>query len=134
MEDRRGRAARSTSGGLPILGRGGSPFCEACPGRAPARKALTGVVRAFAHEHQADLSGVYARENLCITDDAESLRHDTQLVRRSPGTPRHVHVYGFLHDVDRERLEPVVDDPPPSVPAPVGERPEAPAPSLGRVE
>lgn len=93
-----------------------------------------GIVRAFAHEHQADLSSVYARENLCITDYAESLRHDTQLVRSSPGTPRHVHVYGFLYDIDREQLELVVDDPPPSVLVPVGGRPEAPAPSLGRVE
>jgi carbonic anhydrase len=43
-----------------------------------------------------------------------SLRHDTALVRRSPGTPRHVHIYGFLYDIDRDRLELVVDDPPSS--------------------
>lgn len=70
-----------------------------------------GIVQAFAHEHQADLRGVYARENLCISDYAESLRHDTELVRRSPGTPPHVHVYGFLYDIDRDELELVVDDP-----------------------
>jgi len=71
-----------------------------------------GIIRAFAHEHHADLSGVYARENLCITDDAESLRHDTQLVRRAPGTSRHVHLYEFLYDIDRDELEPAIDDPP----------------------
>jgi carbonic anhydrase len=72
-----------------------------------------GIIAAYAREQHADLSGVYARENLCIPDHVWALRHDTELVRRSPGTPRHVHVYGFFYDIDQDTLELVVDDPPP---------------------
>jgi carbonic anhydrase len=71
-----------------------------------------GIIAAYAHEHHADISTLYARDNLCITDYTRSLHHDVELVRRSPGTPRHVHVYGFLYDIDRDALELVVDDPP----------------------
>jgi len=71
-----------------------------------------GIIAAYRHEHDADIAPLYARENICIRDYEESLRHDTGLVRRSPGTPRHVHIYGFVYDIDRESVTLVVDDPP----------------------
>ena len=47
---------------------------------------------------------MYPRESICIADYAESLRHDTSLVRECPGTPPHVNVYGCVYDIDTEEL------------------------------
>ena len=39
-----------------------------------------------------------------------SLKHDTQLVRQSAGTPRHANVYGYVYDIDTGELTLVVED------------------------
>jgi carbonic anhydrase len=70
-----------------------------------------GIINAYQHEHDADISDLYPRDSICISDYVRSLEHDTRLMRNSPGTPRHVNVYGYFYDIDTEQLTKVVDDP-----------------------
>jgi len=72
-----------------------------------------GIVEAYRHEHGTDISDVYPRASICISDYTESLQHDVELVRASRGTPTHVDVYGYFYDIDTERLTRVVHDPAP---------------------
>lgn len=69
-----------------------------------------GLLAAWEREQGADLSRLYERESLAIPDFVDSLRHDTQLVRRSAGTPKHVNVHGFVFDIDSGCLTRVVED------------------------
>lgn len=69
-----------------------------------------GIIDAYKHEHDADISTLYERESICISDFATSLKHDTRLVRKSNGTPRHVNIYGYVYDIDVGDLSLVVED------------------------
>lgn len=69
-----------------------------------------GIVEAFKTEHGADISDLYPRESVCISDDESSLKHDTRLIRDSAGTPPHVNVYGYVYDIDTGELTRVVED------------------------
>ena len=70
-----------------------------------------GIIDAYRHEHGTDISDVYPRESICISDYTESLRHDVRLTRESKGTPAHVDIYGYFYDIDTEQLTRVVHDP-----------------------
>src|SRR5215813_2846970 len=59
-----------------------------------------GIIAAYRHEHHADISRLYDRPNICITDYETSLKHDTALIRVSEGTPQHVDIYGYFYDID----------------------------------
>lgn len=69
-----------------------------------------GIVEACKREHGADISKLYPRESICISSYVESLEHDTRLVRESPGTPKHVDIYGYVYDTDTGELSHVVHD------------------------
>jgi len=69
-----------------------------------------GLIDAYRHEHGKDISALYERESISIRDYVASLKHDTQLVRRSDGTPSHVNIYGYVYDIDTEGLTLVVQD------------------------
>jgi carbonic anhydrase len=69
-----------------------------------------GIIDAYRHEHQLDISNLYQRSNICITDYEESLKHDTALVRVHDGTPRHVDIFGYFYDIDTGELTEVVRD------------------------
>jgi carbonic anhydrase len=69
-----------------------------------------GIIDAYKHEHDADISAIYERESISISDLAASLKHDTRLMRESKGTPRHVNIYGYLYNIDTAELSLVVDD------------------------
>lgn len=69
-----------------------------------------GIIAAFKHEHHTDISDLYEREDICIEDFEASLRRDTRLVRESRGTPRQANVYGYVYDIDAEKLTRVVED------------------------
>ena len=69
-----------------------------------------GLIDAYKHEHDADISRLYERESVCIGDYVTSLKHDTRLVRESPGTPKHVNIYGYVYDIDTSELSLVVED------------------------
>ena len=69
-----------------------------------------GIIAACKHEHQSDISDLYERESICITDYFSSLKHDVRLVRKSAGTPKQVSIYGYVYDIDRDELSLVVED------------------------
>lgn len=71
---------------------------------------VDGITRAFADEHHQSIDGLYERESICITDYESSLRHDTRLLRDSPGTPPHVDIFGFMFDIDTGGLTQVIED------------------------
>jgi carbonic anhydrase len=69
-----------------------------------------GIIDAYNHEHDTDISALYERESISISDFATSLEHDSRLVRESKGTPQHINIYGYLYDIDTNELSLVVED------------------------
>ena len=69
-----------------------------------------GIIDAYKHEHDVDISTIYERESVSISDYVTSLTHDTLLMRESKGTPQHVNIYGYLYDTDTNELSLVVED------------------------
>ena len=69
-----------------------------------------GIINAYEHEHHVDISKVYDRSNICISDYEASLKHDTALVRSHAGTPKNVNVFGYFYDIDTGTLTEVVRD------------------------
>jgi carbonic anhydrase len=69
-----------------------------------------GIIDAYRHEHQVDISILYPRSSICITDYEASLKHDTALVRSHEGTPKHVDIFGYFYDIDTDVLIEVVRD------------------------
>jgi carbonic anhydrase len=69
-----------------------------------------GIIRAYEHEHHVDISNLYDRSNICITDYEASLKHDTALVRSHDGTPKNVDIFGYFSDIDTSALTEVVRD------------------------
>lgn len=69
-----------------------------------------GLIAAFRREQGTDISALYDTQNIAIADYGLSLRHDTRLLRQSPGTPKHVNIYGYLFDIDSEALTLLVED------------------------
>ncbi len=68
------------------------------------------IIDAYKHEHGMDISELYERESICISDYVASLQHDTDLLRESKGTPQHVNIYGCLYNIDTNELSRVVED------------------------
>jgi carbonic anhydrase len=69
-----------------------------------------GIINAYESEHHVDISTLYGRSSICITDYEESLKHDAGLVRSHKGTPRHVDIYGHFYNIDTGALTEVVRD------------------------
>jgi carbonic anhydrase len=69
-----------------------------------------GIIDAYQHEHRLDISNLYQRSSICITDYEASLKHDTALIRSHTGTPRHVNIFGYFYDIDTRALTEVVRD------------------------
>lgn len=69
-----------------------------------------GIIEAFREEHDADISELYPRESVSISDYVTSLEHDAKLIRESAGTPKHVNIYGYVYDIDTGDLTRVVED------------------------
>ena len=69
-----------------------------------------GIIEAYRHEHGMDISDLYERDSICISDYVTSLEHDTRLLRESKGTPQHVDIYGCLYNIDTGELSRVVED------------------------
>src|SRR5499425_2288947 len=63
-----------------------------------------GLFKAFCDEHCGDISALYDRSNIAISDYESSLKRDTGLLRESKGTPKNVNIYGYLFDIDTEVL------------------------------
>lgn len=73
-----------------------------------------GIIAAYGNEHHTDISALYERASICISDYVSSLKHDTRLVRESKGTPRQVNIYGYVYDINTAELSLVVEDKGPS--------------------
>jgi carbonic anhydrase len=73
-----------------------------------------GIIEAYAREQGTDISSLYPRDSICITDYVSSLTHDVRLMRMSAGTPRQAAIYGYMYDIDAEALSLVVQDKPAS--------------------
>lgn len=69
-----------------------------------------GIVRAWQEEHGADISETYPPESVCISSYVASVEHDARLIRKAPGTPRHVNVHGYVYDIDSGELTRIVED------------------------
>ncbi|KIC20111.1 carbonic anhydrase [Leisingera sp. ANG-Vp] len=63
-----------------------------------------GIIDAYKQEHGADIEQLYPAESICISDYTASLEHDVQLMRDSAGTPQHANIYGYMYDIDEEKL------------------------------
>jgi carbonic anhydrase len=80
-----------------------------------------GIIAACKHEHHTDISHLYERASICISDYASSLMHDVRLLRESQGTPKQVNIYGYVYDIDTDELSLVAED---KVPSPAPASPE----------
>ena len=69
-----------------------------------------GLIRAWKHEHAADIAALYDRGSICIGDYEASLQRDTALIRAHPGTPKHADIFGYFYDIDSGALTEVVRD------------------------
>ena len=69
-----------------------------------------GIIEAYEHEHHLDISNLYPRSSMCITDYEASLKHDTALIRAHAGTPGHVNIFGYFYDIDTRMLTEVIRD------------------------
>jgi carbonic anhydrase len=69
-----------------------------------------GIIGAYEHEHHLDISNLYPRSSICISDYEDSLKHDTTLIRSHAGTPRHVNIFGYFYDIDTRTLTEVIRD------------------------
>ena len=69
-----------------------------------------GIIDAYKHEHNIDISGLYERGSICIEDYEASLKRDTALIRSHAGTPRHVNIFGYFYNIDTGVLTEVVKD------------------------
>jgi len=69
-----------------------------------------GIIAACKNEHHTDISDLYERDSICISDYVSSLKHDVRLVRESKGIPKQVNIYGYVFDIDTGELSLVVED------------------------
>ena len=69
-----------------------------------------GIIKAYEHEHHLDISNLYPRSSVCITDYEASLKHDTALIRAHAGTPGRVNIFGYFYDIDTRMLTEVIRD------------------------
>ncbi|MER5432249.1 carbonic anhydrase [Streptomyces sp. NPDC002588] len=71
-----------------------------------------GITAAWKQEQHGDISSLYDWDGIAITDFEKSLTYDVGLIRNSPGTPKHVEIYGLFYDIDSGELTEVVRDVP----------------------
>jgi len=69
-----------------------------------------GIMAVWKQENQTDISQLYERASICISDYVSSLKHDVRLLRESKGTPKQVNIYGYMYDIDTDELSLVVED------------------------
>ena len=68
------------------------------------------LIDTFQHDHGKDISALYDHESLSIMDYDASLKYDIELLRSSPGVPKHVKLFGYFYDIDSGELTEVVRD------------------------
>lgn len=68
------------------------------------------VTDSYRREHGHDISKDYQREDLYIGDFEKSLRYDVALLRNSPAVPENIQLFGYVYDINTEKLHKVVED------------------------
>lgn len=63
-----------------------------------------GIIEAFKEEQGNDISQLYPKSSVAISDYVESVKHDVKLLRDSNGTPKNVKILGYVYDIDTEAL------------------------------
>jgi len=61
-----------------------------------------GLLDAFKEEQGIDIGTVYDFESIAIDHLMSTLRHDVQIVRKSPAVPASVEVVGYVYDIDAD--------------------------------
>lgn len=69
-----------------------------------------GFVKIFNREHGGDISKSFDPRGGAITDLNKSVREDVALVRASPAVNAGVNIYGYVYDIDTEKLTLVVEE------------------------
>ena len=68
------------------------------------------LIEEFHNHHCADISTLFDRESVAITDYEKSLRYDVGLLRSSPAVAKNIKLYGFFFDINSGKLTEVVRD------------------------
>ncbi|MGW2052058.1 carbonic anhydrase [Streptomyces sp. NPDC001858] len=71
-----------------------------------------GIITAWENEQHGDISSLYDWDGIAIADFEKSLHYDVSLIRNSPGTPKHLEIYGLFYDIDSGELTEIVRDVP----------------------
>ncbi|MBU8807361.1 hypothetical protein KL953_00455 [Mycolicibacterium goodii] len=61
-----------------------------------------GLLDAFKEEQGMDIGTVYDFDSIAIDHLMDTLRHDVQIVRKSPAVPASVQVVGYVYDIDAD--------------------------------
>ena len=69
-----------------------------------------GMIESFKDEFDLDISGLYEADDICHQSFALSLHRDLRAIRLSPGTPRHVNIYGYVFELETGKLHLVEKD------------------------
>ncbi len=70
-----------------------------------------GMFAMFEEEFGQDISGLYEADDVCHESFALSLHRDVRSIRQSPGTPRHVNIYGYVYELETGQLHLIEESP-----------------------
>ena len=70
------------------------------------------IIKEFHDRYRADISTLFGRNSLAITDFKKSLQYHLELLRSSPAALNHVKLYGFFYDGNSGKLTKVLRDAP----------------------
>lgn len=59
-----------------------------------------------------DLTTLYEPEDLAVIHFDESIKHDVELLRKSPLVPKHINIYGLFYEINTGELTEIVRDVP----------------------
>ncbi len=62
----------------------------------------------FHTHHHTDISGLWDHKDMAIEDYEKTIKHDVDLLDRSPLVPKHLNLYGFFYEINSGQLTEVV--------------------------
>jgi len=68
------------------------------------------LIEAYKREEGGDIAHIHYPATISIQNFDESLRYDVNLIRNAPGTPKHLNIFGYVYDIDDEKLIKVIED------------------------
>jgi carbonic anhydrase len=70
-----------------------------------------GMFEAFQEEFGQDISNLYEPDDICHESFALSLHRDIRSIRYSPGTPRHLNIFGYVYEIETGQLHLIEQSP-----------------------